>query len=315
MAITLSTPERLNNITRLLNREFQTSYKAGLELSNNWTPPHVAGPVDTVKRAVDFIFYGDVDEPEELGEFQDPEYVDLAGYELYLQMKEYQNGPRIPKKDWVADEIGALQQQVMSMGEKYSLIWRFLAIDILNNGATSAVTTYDGVPLYSNAHVVGLGTFDNLLTGTGNFATDLQTAYTAMQKFVNDKNVVRDANEPTHVVYPTELHFTVLETLRNRWDPRDEKSTENVNVNLVSPIVEQRLSDVNDWFIFKSTPSQKPFIGITNKAASSTNDTLVNMNKVNPANQIVDKFLKWSIHQYRGLHPTHPHLHAKMVNA
>jgi phage major head subunit gpT-like protein len=313
MAINKVTPNTLNAVSVLLSRLFHDIYKASLDQSSNWITPHMAVQ-DTKKAAIDFIWYGAVDEPEEVEDLQDFEYTDLLGYQFELGTREFQNAVRIPKKDFIDDDLGILNQQVQSVGATYANLWRFLAIEILNNGATAAVQTYDAVPLYDNAHIVGAGTFDNLLAGTGTFKTDIQTAYTTMQLFVNDKNQVRLDNTPTHVVVHPSQIFDVREVLVNSRDNRDNKNTENVTQGLVQSIVEPRLTDVNDFFVFRSTPTEKPFIGITNREASATNETLVSTNKVNSNSQITDKILNWAINQFKALHPTHPHLHAKTVN-
>lgn len=316
MAITKDIQRDIAATSVVINNLFQESYKAGLGLNNNWVGPHVR-EFDTAKRAVDFVFYGNWNAPTQVGELQEYQYKEILGYLYELGMNEYQDGVQITKRDWLDDDLGILTSQVQALAEKYASIWRFLAVDILNNGATSAVQTYDGVPLYDNAHIVGAGTFDNLFAGTGTFADDLDTAYEFMELFVDDTNQVRDDNTPTHVVFHPSLRSEILTELESQGSTTDAKNSGVINPNfrLVSPIMEQKLSDANDWFLFKSAGSQVPFIGITNNAASATGNALVSTNKTNANGQITDKIFKWAIHQIKALHPTHPHLHAKVVNA
>jgi phage major head subunit gpT-like protein len=313
MAITGSPQKTLAAVTTILDNLFQTTYQAGLGNLNNWAPQHT-NVKDTVKRAINYIFYGDHNAPTEVDDYENDHYTEILGYQLERGLRQFQDGIKILRSDYNDDDLGILKDQVNALAQKYSDIWNILAVEILNNGATAAVTTYDAVPLYDNAHVIGAGTFDNLLVGTNVFATDIQTCYNAMMLFPTDTNLLRPANFPTHVVHPVQDLFEIKEVLNNSWNPADNKATENVNKNLVTSIVEPRLTDVNDWFAFKSGGGETPFVGITNKKASSTGEKLVNDNKVSANGQITDKDFHWKIHVYRGLHPTHPHLHAKVVN-
>jgi hypothetical protein len=134
-----------------------------------------------------------------------------------------------------------------------------------------------------------------------------------MLEFPTDTNLLRPENIPTHVVYPTSIHWEVRGDLESTWLPTGD-TDKNINKGLVSPILEPRLTDANDFFVFRSAGAEKPFVGITNKKASSTGEKLVNDNKVSANGQVTDKAFHWKIHVYRGMHPTHPHLHAKVVN-
>jgi hypothetical protein len=313
MAIFASPQRNLAALTTLLSGIFNDAYLAGLGNLDNWAPSHTK-IIDTVKRAVTYIFYGDANPIEEVGENENYRYDDLLGFHLEQTMREFQGGVQISKKDYVDDDLGILNDQVTALATRYSDIWNVLAVEILNNGATT-VETYDAVSLYNNAHIIGDGTFDNLLAGTAVFAVDIQTVYQSMLLFPSDKNELRPFNVPTHVVHPTGMIFEVKTALNNAWDGSTTSATENVNQGLVKPIIEPRLTDANDWFAFRSAGAEVPFVGITNKAGSSTNEQLVNMNKPSVGGVVTDKLYYWAIHLIRGLHPTHPHLHCKVVNA
>jgi phage major head subunit gpT-like protein len=313
MAIYGSPLKTLAAITKILDNTFQTSYQAGLGNLNNWAPQHLREK-DTVKRAIDYIFYGDVDAPTEVEDYENDHYTEILGYNLERGMRQFQDGFKILRSDFIDDDLGILQDQVNALAVKYADIWNLLAVEILNNGATAAVTTYDAVPLYDNAHIIGLGTFDNLLVGTNDFSVDIQTAYNAMLEFPTDKNLDRPSNIPTHCVYPVSMRVEVGRDLNNTWNPDPNQHDENPTKKLVNGIMEPRLADVNDFHIFRSEGAEIPFVGITNKKASPTGEKLVNDNKISANGQITDKDYHWKIHVYRGLHPTHPHLHAKVVN-
>ena len=318
MALAGITPRELNNTNVDLQKDFNDSYKASLEDSNNWAPPHVK-VATTSKKLINYIFYGDMDSLDELNDLQNDEFETILGYTLNLDNTTYGKGVKITLEDFNADakDLSLLPQQVQIIATKAALLWKDLAISILNNGATAAVQTYDGVSLYNNAHVVGDGTFDNLLAGTGDFGVDLETLYQAMLVFQNDIGQVREGNIPTHVIHPIGLRKQVLEELNSTSATVDNKNSGVVNTNfrLVSPIMEPKLTDANDWFAMRSQGLEIPFIGLHNPGASPTRDQLVSDNRPNVQGQIVDEWLKWKYRTKRKLHPSHPHLHCKVVNA
>jgi phage major head subunit gpT-like protein len=140
MAISGSPQPTLAQVTTFLNKSFNDIYQAGLGNLNNWSPQHTE-IIDTVKKAVDFIFYGDMDAPTEVDDMENTQYTEILGYHLYRTLREFEDGVIIKRSDYYDDDLGALPKQVQKLAEKYADIWNILAVEILNNGVTAAVTT------------------------------------------------------------------------------------------------------------------------------------------------------------------------------
>jgi len=312
MAATDYTIKQANALTKQVSLDFNKSYQNGLKELSRWVQPHTQ-IVRTMKEVVNFIFDGDTDRPTQRLQGDPITGRGALIYQWELGHDYYADSFTVPWEDWQTEEYGLLKQRASRWAEKYSALPRYKAVDILNDGETAAQNTYDGVPLYSNSHVLGEGTFDNLFAGTGDFKTDLETLTIAMMNFETDTGEKRLDNGPTHVVLPPGLHWVQLETLKNQWDARDYKNTENVTRGIVNPITEPLLTDANDWFAFRSIGSEKPFIQVLNPKIERTKSTptLVSTKESIIRNGV----LEWVIDHAIGMHPTHPHLHAKVVNA
>jgi hypothetical protein len=311
MAVVIKSIADLNALEKTMARVLQDSYQNGLKDPFNWVNGMFT-QVDSVDDAITNIFYGSVGDPTRVLGPGSINYSTLMGSSYEFRKHQYKNGIKIDVHDFLADKVGFLPEMVRSIADKYASIYRIEAVDILNNGATSAVLTADGVPLFDNAHVYGLGSFDNLLAGTNNFRTDLIAMIQAMAGFADDQGLKRWNNVPTDFIVPQSIMFETREVLDSPNDPRDNKNFTNVLQGAGRAWIEPRLTDTNDWFGIVNNPGEKPFIAVRHPVLD--NPTLIPDMDVRAENIMAFEYFSWRIQAERALFPTWAHLFAKNVN-
>lgn len=152
----------------------------------------------------------------------------------------------------------AAKQRVASLGAQYRKDYPSdTIIDLIEAGTTGLA--YDSVAFFSN--VSGVRTFDNLLAGTGTDIThilaDISSARSAMRRFTDEEgralNIVGSV-----ALIPPELE-TVFMTITKA---RTITGTDNIGYGMLKYIVDARLSDVDDWYLFAVDEFIKPIISV-----------------------------------------------------
>lgn len=312
MAVTTKTPADLNALTRVASKLMHDAYQRGINDEQNWVEGMYMEE-STTEDALLCIFYGALNQAtESFGPGAIP-YQTVFGSNIEFAKRQWKDGLRLRARDFFNEKYGMLKQQAMMLGTVYANIYHNQAAAILNNGTTAATTGPDGVPLYDNNHVHGLGTYDNLLAGTGNFAFDLKVAIQTMMKFPDDKGRPRYNNVPTHVIVPTSTFFDSRTVLNNTLDPADNKNTENPLKGFVKAFTEPLLIDANDWHAIRSAPGESPFIAVRDPNFDQNN--LIAEQNVTTENFMSFEEFTWRIMADRALYNSWSHLFALTVNA
>lgn len=191
----------------------------------------------------------------------------------------------IANRDWEAslavdrnaiddDQYGQIEIRVKELATEAVRFFDEMAFTLMGQGsATSgtAGTIYDGVTIscydskafFATNHTEGdSGTQSNKGT-TALSASALQTAITAMRKFKNDKG------KPAHVranllVTPPDLEWEAKELLNSQFYPEEGSSTAKLAVNVLKGslnlLINDYLTDTNNWYLFDTTRVVKPMI-------------------------------------------------------
>lgn len=144
-----------------------------------------------------------------------------------------------------------------------------LVSDLIAAGESG--TAYDGQNFYDTDHSEGdSGTQSNELTGTGTslaqITTDYYTAKAALTGFKDDKGVPLHPYDFRPVIWiPNDA------TLIQRFDAlANAVLTGNGETNVLqgkfSVVVDPRLTDANDWYMFRADTIMKPFFRVNREA-------------------------------------------------
>lgn len=152
--------------------------------------------------------------------------------------------------------------RIKEMGQNASRLVYNMVSDLIKNG--SAATCYDGQFFFDTDHSEGdSGVQSNLLTGTGTSAaqitTDFYTALTAINGFKDDKGVPLQPSQFRPIVWIPN-NATVVQRFKELQKAEMISTTDNILVNSFDLVIDPRLTDTNDWYMFRSDGILKPFI-------------------------------------------------------
>lgn len=192
--------------------------------------------------------------------------VTIARYEATIEIDI--DALRDGRQDIYTPRIREMSQNAARL--EYNLI-----SDLIANGETG--DCYDGQDFFDTDHSEGdSGTQSNELTGTGStleqIRTDYYSAYSALMGFKDDKGVQLQPSEFRPIVWiPNSA--TLLERFSQLRDGNLAPSAStggnsNVLANKFELVVDPRLSDANDWYMFRTDGAMKPFVLVTRENAN-----------------------------------------------
>ena len=129
--------------------------------------------------------------------------------------------------------------------------------DVFNNTITGVIddatndVIYDGLPFFDTAHPDKVGnTYANHVVTRALNPDNLETTWNT---FTSTNNRDERGNEidlmPDALVIPPALNFTSQRILRSSQIPGSADNDVNVLANIVTPLVWQRLTDADGWFL------------------------------------------------------------------
>ncbi len=174
------------------------------------------------------------------------------------------------------EQYGQIEVRVKELATEAVRFFDELAFTLMGQGTATTGTTgtiYDGVSIacydtkafFAHNHSEGdSGTQSNEGT-TALSATALQAAITAMKKFKNDKG------KPSHVrpnllTVPNDLEWEAKELLNSQYYPdttaqaNPQKLATNVLKGSLDLLINDYLTDTNNWYIFDTRRVVKPMI-------------------------------------------------------
>jgi len=172
------------------------------------------------------------------------------------------------------EQYGQIEVRVKELATEAVRFFDELAYTLMGQGTASTGTAgtiyegvtlncYDGNPFFYTLHSEGdSGTLSNR-GSTALGAGALQAAITAMKKFKNDKG------KPAHVrpnllVVPTDLEWEAKELLNSQYYPEEGTTTNKLATNVLKGsldlLVNDYLTDTNNWYLFDTNRVVKPMI-------------------------------------------------------
>jgi phage major head subunit gpT-like protein len=188
-----------------------------------------------------------------------------AGYRVDIRNYEFAMGIQVERRLVDDDQYGQIRRRASNMADAFNVTREQDAVNVFINAFTDSGTNRmgastngaDGVALCSTAHPYSPA---NSGTTQSNEATlalnldNLDTARQAMRNFTDDKGMLLGVNPDTLLV-PPELERTAMQIVSERaiYEPNSAEYTTNMFSGRFRPIVWDRLTDSNSWFLIDST--------------------------------------------------------------
>mgnify|MGYP005826428955 FL=1 len=193
-------------------------------------------------------------------------YVDYdAGYRIDIRNYEFAQGIQVERRLVDDDQYNQITQRASNMGDSFQTTRETDAANIFINGFTDGSTNRmgastngaDGVALLSTAHPHSPANTNSTQANEGTLALtidNLDTTRQAMRNFTDDKGQLLGIN-PDLLLVPPELERTATQLVAERaiYEPGSAQYDVNMFAGRFRPVVWNRLTDANAWFLIDST--------------------------------------------------------------
>ena len=188
-----------------------------------------------------------------------------AGYRVDIRNYEFAQGVQIERRLVDDDQGGQITSRAQNMADSFSQTIEQDAVNVFINGFTdsgtnrmgASVAGADGVGLLSAAHPYSPRNSGTTQANEGTLALNidnLDTTRQAMRNFTDDKGNLLGIN-PDLLLVPPELERQATQLLSERaiYEPNSAQFDVNMFSGRLRPIVWDRLTDGNAWFMIDST--------------------------------------------------------------
>ena len=188
-----------------------------------------------------------------------------AGYRVDIRNYEFAMGVQIERRLIDDDQGGQIRSRAQNMADSFSQTIEQDAVNVFINGFTDSGTNRtgasmagaDGVGLLSTAHPYSPRNSGTTQANEGTLAlnlNNLDTTRQAMRNFTDDKGNLLGIS-PDLLLVPPELERTATQMLSERaiYEPGSAQYDVNMFSGRLRPIVWDRLTDSNAWFMIDST--------------------------------------------------------------
>ena len=193
-------------------------------------------------------------------------YADFdAGYRTDIRNYEFAQGIQVERRLVDDDQYSQIRRRASSMSDSFNTSIETDAANVFINGFTDSGTNRmgastngaDGVGLLSTAHPYSPADTNNTQANEGTLALtidNLDTTRQAMRNFTDDAGQLMGVN-PNMLLVPPELERTATQIVSERalYEPGSAQFDVNMFSGRFQPVVWDRLTDANAWFLIDST--------------------------------------------------------------
>lgn len=194
----------------------------------------------------------------------------LSKYAWSATVLNYQASIEVDLNAMMDARFNPYEARIREMAQNAARLRYNLISDLISGGA--AALCYDGQYFFDTDHSEGdSGTQSNKLTGTGTsqaqVTTDFYSASAALYGFLDDKGVPI-APAPFRPLVWIPNSATLIERFRTLQGATVISQTNNVLANSFDVVVDPRLTDTNDWYMFRTNGILKPFIFVNREESN-----------------------------------------------
>ena len=195
-----------------------------------------------------------------------------AGYRVDIRNYEFALGTQIERRLVDDDQYGQIKRRAQNMSDSFNITIEQDAVNVFVNGFTDSGTNRmgastngaDGVGLLSAAHPYSPANTGTTQANEGTLALtidNLDTTRQAMRNFTDDQGQLLGIN-PDMLLVPPELERTATQLVSERaiYEPGSAQYDINMFSGRFRPVVWDRLTDSNAWFLIDSTQMKQHLI-------------------------------------------------------
>lgn len=188
-----------------------------------------------------------------------------AGYRVDIRNYEFAMGIQVERRLVDDDQYNQIRRRASNMADAFNITREQDAVNIFINAFTDSGTNRmgastngaDGVALCSTAHPYSPANTGTTQSNEGTLALNidnLDTTRQAMRNFTDDKGQLIGVN-PDMLLVPPELERTATQIVSERaiYEPNSAEYDVNMFSGRFRPVVWDRLTDANAWFLIDST--------------------------------------------------------------
>ena len=188
-----------------------------------------------------------------------------AGYRTDIRNYEFAMGMSVERRLVDDDQYNQINRRASNMSDSFNNTIETDAANVFINGFTdsgtnrmgASVAGADGVGLLSTAHPYSPSNTGTTQANEGTLALTIDTLDTtrqAMRNFTDDKGLLLGAN-PDMLLVPPELERNATQLISERaiYEPGSAQYDVNMFSGRFRPVVWDRLTDSNAWFLIDST--------------------------------------------------------------
>ena len=201
-----------------------------------------------------------------------PYYDFDAGYRTDIRNYEFAMGTQVERRLVDDDQYGQIRRRATTLVDSFNTTIEADAVNVFINGFTDSGTNRmgastngaDGVGLLSTAHPHSPANTNNTQANEGTLALtidNLDTTRQAMRNFTDDKDQLLGVN-PDLLLIPPELERTATQLISERaiYEAGSAQFDLNMFAGRFRPVVWDRLTDANAWFLIDSTSMKQHLI-------------------------------------------------------
>ena len=200
-------------------------------------------------------------------------YADFdAGYRTDIRNYEFATGIQVERRLVDDDQYNQIRRRASSMTDSFNTTIETDAANVFINAFTDSGTNRmgastngaDGVALLSTAHPYSPADTNTTQANEGTLALtidNLDTTRQAMRNFTDDAGQLMGVN-PNMLLVPPELERTATQIVSERalYEPGSAQFDVNMFSGRFQPVVWDRLTDSNAWFLIDSTMMKQHLI-------------------------------------------------------
>lgn len=196
----------------------------------------------------------------------------LGKHEWSATVKSYQASIEVDLNAINDAMMNPYEPRIREMAQNAGRLRYNLISDLLQAGDAAGGECYDGQYFFDTDHSEGdSGSQSNKLTGAGtsqaNIETDFYAASAALYGFLDDKGVPLAPSVFRPLVWiPNSA--TLIQRFRTLQGATVISQTNNVLANSFDIVVDPRLTDATDWYMFRTNGMLKPFLFVNREEAN-----------------------------------------------
>ena len=260
-----------SDIPKLLLAGMKTEFMASFEKAEK-EYLNIATEIKSTKSEETYPWLGSVPKMREWVDERTPQ--GLLEHNFTVPNRDFESSIAVDRNAIEDEQYGQIEIRTKELSVEAARFFDELAFTLIPEGVNTTgstgslfdgldVSAYDGKAYFATDHSEGnSGTHSNKGT-TAISLSSIQSGITSMRKFKTDQG--KPAHKrPDILVVPPDLEFTARKLINSPSDPSEGSTTSFNAVNTIKGalriVVNDYLTDTNDWFLFDTRGVIKPMI-------------------------------------------------------